>query len=450
MPSQPLLEAARPASAPVLQIRIPVRLIGAILLGLVAIVLVALASWSVDDPSLSYATANPAQNWLGFPGAVIADIIFQVFGLSILVALIPLAVWGWNFVRRAVPNRIGWRVLAWLLATLLGAGILSFIAVPESWPLPLGLGGLIGSGFYGLASMITGAHPQPVTAWLFALIMAAPALVLFWIALGLGTVPATFGGRSATARSRAAAAADEDRPERDSVLSVVIGGVVHLAFSAQSALRRAIESAKERRETEATDWRSEEEPTLERRYAAARSTAGTEPQVNQRRIAAAADQDEVEDEGLDEPEDEVAVSPRGRAPQVTPRAARPKPGTRAAREAQPSLLEEEDGFELPPLKLLAEAKHKGPSPELAPERLEAMARRLESVLEDFGVKGDIINVRPGPVVTLFELEPAPGIKSSPRDLACRRHRPLDERDLGARRGRSRPQRHRHRAAQRAS
>ncbi len=47
-----------------------------------------------------------------------------------------------------------------------------------------------------------------------------------------------------------------------------------------------------------------------------------------------------------------------------------------------------------------------------PERLEAMARRLEGVLEDFGVKGDIINVRPGPVVTLYELEPAPGIKSS--------------------------------------
>ncbi len=40
-----------------------------------------------------------------------------------------------------------------------------------------------------------------------------------------------------------------------------------------------------------------------------------------------------------------------------------------------------------------------------------MARKLESVLADFGVKGDIINVRPGPVVTLYELEPAPGIKS---------------------------------------
>src|SRR5204863_9112447 len=55
---------------------------------------------------------------------------------------------------------------------------------------------------------------------------------------------------------------------------------------------------------------------------------------------------------------------------------------------------------------------KGMLEEHRPERLEAMARRLEGVLEDFGVKGDIINVRPGPIVTLFELEPAPGIKSS--------------------------------------
>jgi S-DNA-T family DNA segregation ATPase FtsK/SpoIIIE len=44
--------------------------------------------------------------------------------------------------------------------------------------------------------------------------------------------------------------------------------------------------------------------------------------------------------------------------------------------------------------------------------LEQNARMLEGVLEDFGVKGEIIHVRPGPVVTLYELEPAPGIKSS--------------------------------------
>ena len=49
---------------------------------------------------------------------------------------------------------------------------------------------------------------------------------------------------------------------------------------------------------------------------------------------------------------------------------------------------------------------------LSKDALEQNARLLEGVLEDFGVKGEIIHVRPGPVVTLYELEPAPGIKSS--------------------------------------
>jgi S-DNA-T family DNA segregation ATPase FtsK/SpoIIIE len=69
-------------------------------------------------------------------------------------------------------------------------------------------------------------------------------------------------------------------------------------------------------------------------------------------------------------------------------------------------------FELPPLELLSEPKKQGRLPEFSPEVLAENARRLEGVLEDFGVRGQIINVRPGPVVTLYELEPAPGIKSS--------------------------------------
>ncbi|OLP42310.1 DNA translocase FtsK [Rhizobium oryziradicis] len=49
---------------------------------------------------------------------------------------------------------------------------------------------------------------------------------------------------------------------------------------------------------------------------------------------------------------------------------------------------------------------------MLPEALEQSAGLLESVLEDFGIRGEVIDVRPGPVVTLYEFEPAPGIKSS--------------------------------------
>jgi len=92
-------------------------------------------------------------------------------------------------------------------------------------------------------------------------------------------------------------------------------------------------------------------------------------------------------------------------------AARIRPGSRLMKEAQGSLLEE-TGFKLPELSLLSPPRANPISDEHHPDELEIKARQLKGVLEDFGIKGDIINVCPGPVVTLYELEPAPGIKSS--------------------------------------
>ncbi|MFW2541105.1 DNA translocase FtsK [Primorskyibacter sp. 2E107] len=89
------------------------------------------------------------------------------------------------------------------------------------------------------------------------------------------------------------------------------------------------------------------------------------------------------------------------------------PSKRAQAEAQPQLKFDDQGvdYELPPLNLLM-------SPDrieryvLSDEALEENARMLESVLDDYGVKGEIVSVRPGPVVTMYELEPAPGLKAS--------------------------------------
>src|SRR5581483_5563112 len=67
---------------------------------------------------------------------------------------------------------------------------------------------------------------------------------------------------------------------------------------------------------------------------------------------------------------------------------------------------------LPPLELLTAPPANGKTPQINEEALQQNARLLESVLEDFGVRGQIVKVRPGPVVTLYELEPAPGIKAS--------------------------------------
>ncbi len=108
----------------------------------------------------------------------------------------------------------------------------------------------------------------------------------------------------------------------------------------------------------------------------------------------------------------VPVSEPRKVVQNTPRKA-PAPSRRAQAEAQPALAFDDQGveFELPPLNLL-ENPTQIQRHHLSDEALEENARMLESVLDDYGVKGEIVSVRPGPVVTMYELEPAPGLKAS--------------------------------------
>ncbi len=98
----------------------------------------------------------------------------------------------------------------------------------------------------------------------------------------------------------------------------------------------------------------------------------------------------------------VAEPQRSVAPATRGKSAKPS--------AQPSLALG-DSYQLPTLDLLARAPEKSKQP-IDRAGLERNARLLETVLEDFNVRGDIVEVRPGPVVTMYELEPASGIKAS--------------------------------------
>ena len=125
----------------------------------------------------------------------------------------------------------------------------------------------------------------------------------------------------------------------------------------------------------------------------------------------------MEEEGYGEAEDDIEEIEEEDEEEAAPRVNRNtkpiKQGKKIKKDTQPGFrFGGSNGFELPPLTLLAEPKRLAKTPELSDEALEQNARMLEGVLEDFGVKGQIIKVRPGPVVTLYELEPAPGIKSS--------------------------------------
>ena len=135
---------------------------------------------------------------------------------------------------------------------------------------------------------------------------------------------------------------------------------------------------------------------------------------------------DIEDDEIGQDADGPQIAPRIQArmaplsveepkPMVQhPTNAAPRPSRQARAEAQPALALEPKAapaYEHPPLSLLTNPtsikRHV-----LSDESLEENARMLENVLDDYGVKGEIVSVRPGPVVTMYELEPAPGLKAS--------------------------------------
>jgi S-DNA-T family DNA segregation ATPase FtsK/SpoIIIE len=145
-------------------------------------------------------------------------------------------------------------------------------------------------------------------------------------------------------------------------------------------------------------------------------SARAEPPLTARTTVPAAPVDD--DLPLLDLEEDVASEPATAAPEARKVVQQPQrkpvqPSRRAQAEAQPKLSFDDahNAFELPPLSLL-ENPVEVPRLHLSDEALEENARMLESVLDDYGVKGEIVAVRPGPVVTMYELEPAPGLKAS--------------------------------------
>ena len=362
--------------------------------------LAALLTYHAADPSLNNATAEAPLNALGATGATLADLALQTLGLASAFIAAPLIAWGiFGLYGRAVRS-LWLRTALIPLSALLMAMAFAEVPTPESWPLRTGLGGLLGDATLGsFASMLNigpGLPVAPILAMLAAGGGAALALYIAgwtWAGVGvwsaragaLAAVPLAAGWRFVAARmGRSAASAEDDDDEDDAADED--------APETPSLVSRFL--ALFRREDEA-DEDDRVEPGFADQPPRARKPA--------RVIAAAPEADE------DEPEEEAAPAPR----RVARPAAAVKEGKRAKAEAQPMLdLDKASDYELPPLNLLAKPKATGEVVRDSDDALEQNARMLESVLSDFGVRGVINAVRPGPVVTMYELEPAAGIKAS--------------------------------------
>jgi S-DNA-T family DNA segregation ATPase FtsK/SpoIIIE len=366
-------------------------LFGLGLLALAGAVVAALATWSVEDPSLNNATDAAVRNLLGAPGAIVADLAMQIFGLGAVLLLTPLAAWGWQLLRTRTVRRLHLRFALWIAGSGAATAVASALPPTARWPLPTGLGGVVGDALLSAAKTVLGVSSAAGSA-MIGFAFAGVAILALTAACGFGVADER-GHDEDDEPASARGARDEDgsREEEPGWGIISLGALAHAAMSMRGALRRRAEL-----------WRAQREPALAVEAAGARMRR--EPMLEQSAVRPGrAPIAEIDD---------TATADRREEPsrRVAPPPAAPKPGKRLSRDAQPSLLDSE-AYQLPPLQMLAEPR-KAPVTTVSTDALEQNATLLESTLEDFGVRGEIINVRPGPVVTLYELEPAPGTKSS--------------------------------------
>jgi DNA segregation ATPase FtsK/SpoIIIE, S-DNA-T family len=349
-------------------------------LGIVAAACLAwasLATWSIYDPSFNNATQAAPRNVLGSWGAIVADLAMQSLGLAAIILFLPLAAWGWHLALRTVPERRRARLLIWPLAVLLLAAALSALPQPKSWPLPNGLGGILGDLFM-TGALFIGVLPAAAASFVAGLLflIAGTSMLLFACGTNTSSLIALWAPRSKLPSEWANAS---------------LGAAMHVAKHTGATIKRGFW------------WRKagdaiEEEPEPE----TAAPLEDAEPDSDGR-IEPTFDLDayEFEDDDGEDEEDDV-TQPNYR---ITRTAEKKHTGLRKAPRS-------DTPYQAPPLKLLQQQSRSNRGRGISDEVLQENARELEGVLQDFGVKGEITNVRPGPVVTLYELEPAPGTKSS--------------------------------------
>ena len=158
---------------------------GIALLSLAMMAALALATWSVHDPSLSHATDAPVRNLLGHPGAITADLLMQLLGLGSLVLLLPIAIWGYRLLGHRPLSREKLRMLLWLFGAVLAAAFASCMPRSAHWPLPCGLGGVIGDAVLRLPMVLFGVPMVGANRLAATIVLGIAALFAFAGAAGI-------------------------------------------------------------------------------------------------------------------------------------------------------------------------------------------------------------------------------------------------------------------------
>src|SRR5476651_1024800 len=163
-------------------------LAGLALLSFSGVAAAALMTWSVQDPSLSHATARAIRNIVGYPGAIGADLLMQILGLGAIMLVLPVAVWGWRMLTHRTFDREALRIACWILCTVIAAGFASCWPHAGAWPLPTGLGGVVGDALVRAPSVVLGA-PGFIYRLVYGIALGTAMGATFLIACGIGSRP---------------------------------------------------------------------------------------------------------------------------------------------------------------------------------------------------------------------------------------------------------------------
>jgi len=340
-------------------------LTGAGLVVLGASQLAALVSYAPTDPSWNAAANGPVQNWLGTTGAIVADVMIQSLGLTATLPALIMISWGFLLVRKLGINQLWLRVVCALTGTVLLSVSAANLPNFAGWPLATGLGGVAGAVLLErLAHLLQalGSTRAELNAFIVASIVVLPGLfVLIWsLALPASDWKSIGHGLSAT---------------NHRIGALFLAGFTYILGRAPLPHHQFTDDD-ERNET------SPPQVGAKRRARRVKTTDTVNPKPNMKGL--------VEDKPT-----------------------QAKPGRKAQASRQRTLdLGVNGAYQLPSLDILDSPDPVNHAHQHSKEALAQNAMMLSTVLEDFGVKGEIVKVRPGPVVTLYELEPAPGTKTS--------------------------------------
>ena len=340
--------------------RHPLKILGGVMLCLwAAFLFLSLVSYHQSDPSLNRAAGNSVFNIGGYAGAMLADLNLQLLGLSSILVVLTSVTWGVKMLRGGSVSFLWLRISLLMLTLVLSSCFLAKIEPPLAWSIKSGLGGSIGNLLHDLLY-------RPLKSGLFTAMLAIFTLVAATLALGMRWTEWKELARLAK--------------QAFLFISGMIISFIHRKRSDDYA-------DDDVEEIEEISGENEHKHTLSEWLLG---------WIGKRHHTDETDAEEEEKT----------------APKVSKKSAKSSGVSRSKEAVQTSMnLTQDSEYELPPIKLLSPPP-KGKKTTLSETALTQNAKMLETVLQDFGVNGNIVEIRPGPVVTLYELEPAAGTKSS--------------------------------------